>query len=110
MKTPENCSVLVVDDEADLREIIAFDFEAAGYNVREAHNGSEALEIVKKESIDAVVSDIRMPVMGGLELLKNLRKLNSNPSPVVVFVSGYSDVTPEEAYHFGSEGIFAKPF
>ena len=66
-------SVLVVDDEEDLREILRFELEDQGYNVLEADGVDEALSRLSKNHVDVVVSDIRMPERSGIELLKEIR-------------------------------------
>ena len=110
MKSLENRTVLVVDDEQDLREMVAFEFELRGSRVLAAGNGEDALDIVESESVDAVVTDIRMSGCDGIELLNKLRARNPL-RPAVVFITAYdSDLSPCEAYRMGAEGIFAKPF
>jgi len=106
----KECTVLVVDDEQDLREMVAFEFELLGSRVLAASNGLSALGIVESEPVDAVVTDIRMSGCDGIELLNNLRT-RSPSRPAVIFITAYdSDLSPCEAYRMGAEGIFAKPF
>lgn len=100
---------LVVDDEPDLREILKDELEIVGFDVVEAENGIEAFEITHKRNIDIIISDIRMPNGSGLDLLDKLNRDNSRV-PVLLFMSGYSDLTPDEAYHKGAAGILSKPF
>jgi CheY-like chemotaxis protein len=103
-------TVLVVDDEQDLREMVAFEFEMRGAKIFSVNNGLSALGIVETEPIDAIVTDIRMAGCDGIELLNNLRA-KSLFSPVVIFITAYdSDLPPCDAYRMGAEGIFAKPF
>lgn len=100
--------ILIVDDEPDLREILQFELEDAGYNTLEAGQAHEAIEQVRKHKPDMVVSDIRMPEGDGLFLLDSLRK-ESEAYPPMVFVTGFADITPEEAYHRGINRVFTKP-
>ena len=102
-------TILVVEDDPDLREIISYDFREQGYKVLEAENGSLAFEIVKQQQIDLILSDIRMPNGDGVELLKNIRILDSK-APPLIFISGFSELTLEEAYERGAHAIFSKPF
>lgn len=108
MEDFKGTTVLVVDDEPDLREILADEFTFAGARVLTAENGKSAFEIVKRERIDAVVSDIRMPGGSGVELLENIRKTHP-VKPIVVLMTGYADLSSEDAFHKGAEGVFAKP-
>lgn len=101
--------ILVVDDEKDLREVIAYDLEKQGFEVLMASNGKEAFEIVTQNEIHLVITDIRMPEEDGIQLLKKIRSLDPS-KPVVMLISGFSDVPIEEAYHLGAAAVFAKPF
>jgi CheY-like chemotaxis protein len=106
---PKDFTLLIVDDEADLREVLAFSFQRAGFNTIEASNGTEAFEIFKKQKIDLIISDIQMPGGNGVELLDNIRKQHLEV-PIVLFLTGFAEITVEEAYKKGAEALFAKPF
>jgi two-component system response regulator AtoC len=64
--------ILVVDDEASLRDAVGRILAAEGYEVREAEDGRAALRLLEAEQFDFILCDLRMPVMGGLELLKEI--------------------------------------
>ena len=102
-------TILVVEDEGFLREAIAYDLNLQGYQVMEATNGRTALESIDRQRPDLVVSDIRMPEMSGIELLKELRKRDPF-LPVVIFLTGYADLSREEALALGADAVFTKPF
>ncbi len=101
--------ILVVDDEPDLREILRDEFQLDSAHVQEAQNGIEAFELVKKNKFDLVVTDIRMPGGDGIDLAKNIKTLNAD-SPAVILITGFADISPEEAYDLGVEVFYAKPF
>ncbi len=101
--------VLVVDDEYELREILREEFEYCGYAVLEAENGTQALEVLKTNSIDVVVSDIRMPGGNGLDLLQCLSHL-SGYKPPVILVSAYAGITIKEAEDQGAFAFVSKPY
>jgi CheY-like chemotaxis protein len=101
-------TILVVDDEVDLCEILQFDLEDSGYSVFTAYRAAEALEILQKQSIDLIVSDIRMPGGDGVYLLNEVRGKHFEKPPVI-FVSGFADVTVAEAFHKGVVAFIAKP-
>lgn len=105
----KDLTILVVDDEPDLGELVAFEFELVGASVLSASNGKEALDMVKKNNIDVVVSDIRMPGGDGVELLETLRNMNPR-SPSLLFMTGFADITLEDAYDKGAVAMFGKPF
>ena len=90
-------SVLVVDDEEDLREILRFELEDQGYNVLEADGVDEALSQLSKNHVDVVVSDIRMPERSGIELLKEIR-IKHHDKPALIFMSGFADVSLSRAF------------
>ncbi len=104
-----NATVLVVDDEIELRDTVAENFRKRGCTVLTASNGADALRIAAAENVQAVVTDVRMPRMTGLELLDQLKGLPGQ-SPAVILMSGYADVTIDEVYHRGAEALFHKPF
>ena len=83
-------TVLLVDDDASLRELLARILAAEGYSVVTAENGEEALAIAHTldGQLGLVVTDVRMPVMDGLQLATHLTRLKS--APPVLFISGYS--------------------
>ena len=107
--TPPGAAVLVVDDEPLLRDIMSEWLEFEGYRVYTAGNGAEALPVLETQRVDVIVTDIRMPVMDGLTFLRTL-KVSAGYTPAVVFVTGFTDVTPEEAFDLGAEAIIVKPF
>lgn len=102
-------TILVVDDEPDLREILKDEFEYSGALVLEASNGKSALEIVQKNEVDCIVSDIRMPGGDGIFLLKAVKSLNPK-KPSMILTTGFADIHPSEAYNLGVEGFITKPF
>jgi two-component system nitrogen regulation response regulator NtrX len=100
--------VLVVDDEASIRESLRMILEFEGYEVREAAHGREALVAVADDPPDAVVLDVKMPEMDGMEVLQALRQRGQD-MPVLV-VTGHGDVaTAVEATRRGAWDFFQKP-
>lgn len=85
--------LLIVDDEVEVREMLARHFRLMGYPVELAGNGREALEVLARKRIDVVVSDIQMPVMDGVALLGEVRR--QYPMIRVIMMTGY--VTLENA-------------
>jgi PAS domain S-box-containing protein len=103
--------VLMVEDEEYIREIVVEVLRMSGFEVLEAVNGKEALQIYasRKESIDLVVLDLNMPVMGGRECLTQL--LGMNPAVNVIVATGSSDMDEIEAIRGqGARGIISKPY
>jgi CheY-like chemotaxis protein len=102
-------SILIVDDEPDLREAIAFDFRRKGFRVLLAGSGNEAIRKLEAEPVDVVLSDVRMPDGDGMHLLDWIKNRNE-ASPAVMLITGFADISVEEAYDRGADAIFAKPF
>ncbi|NUM87789.1 MAG: response regulator [Bdellovibrionales bacterium] len=102
-------SVLIVDDDETLREAFVFDFKRRGYRVLSASSGTEAFKIAQAERLDAVITDVRMPNGTGVELLDNIKTMNAR-LPVVIFVTGFSDLSTEDAYDKGAFAVMSKPF
>ncbi len=101
--------ILLVDEEVDILEPLAFNLETCGYEVVTAESGNNAFELFRKKEFDAIITDIKMPDGNGIELLKNI-KLNKPLCPVVSFITGYSDLTLRQAFHLGASSTFSKPF
>ena len=101
--------LLVVDDEQGIRQLLTLVFTRAGYAVRSAENGRRALELIEEEPADIIVSDIRMPDMNGIELLRAARTLT--PRVAVVMMSAFATLdVAHEAYKLGAENVVQKPF
>lgn len=109
MKPAAETTVLVVDDEEILREVLEFEFQRRGYRVLTAASGNEAFAIVCEQAVDVVVSDVRMPDGSGVDLLRRLKERDVR-LPVIIFVTAYSDLTTAQAYDMGVEAVLAKPF
>ncbi len=100
--------VLVVDDEPELLEIFGIWLEREGATVLRAADGDEALKILATEQVDALVSDIRMPVMDGVTLVTKLFEAKQTV-PTTIFVSGFGEVSPRMLYSLGVEALLLKP-
>jgi len=83
-------TILVVDDEEDIRDVLDIFLSDIGYNVLTAENGTEALRIFRKENPPIVLSDIKMPGMDGLELLQKIRQENADTE--VIMITGHGDM------------------
>uniref|UniRef100_A0A7J2TK12 Response regulator n=1 Tax=Archaeoglobus fulgidus TaxID=2234 RepID=A0A7J2TK12_ARCFL len=98
--------VMIVDDETAMREILKIMLR--NYQVIEASNGREALELYKKEVPDIVLIDIMMPIMGGIETIREIKKIN--PKAKVVAITAYASSKGEKAVEAGADYILKKPF
>ncbi len=107
--TSINKTILITDDDASLRRVIEYNLSNRGYRLLLASNGEEALNIFKSEDVDIVVTDIKMEKMDGLELLENIKRLNSNV--LVIMITAYGSVeTAVKAMKLGAHDYITKPF
>ena len=83
-------SILIVDDEEDIRDVLEIALKDIGYTVFLAENGEKALEIFKSKDPDIVITDIKMPVMDGIELLRQIKR--ENPATEVLMITGHGDM------------------
>ncbi len=102
-------TVLIVDDESDLRESLALQFQRRGYNVLTAANGAEGLELISNTRIDFVISDVQMPIVSGPEMLSRLKAMIV-PFPTFFFMTGFSPIPDKELIKMGAHAVFIKPF
>jgi two-component system phosphate regulon response regulator PhoB len=93
MDQPERCVVLVVDDESDIRYVIARALRMAGYEVLEAAHGEAALELALSSAPRLVLTDLMMPVMAGPELIDRLRADERTAATPIVLLTGTTGVT-----------------
>ncbi|MDX2501917.1 MAG: response regulator, partial [Deltaproteobacteria bacterium] len=82
--------LLLVDDEEGIRKVLGISLTDLGYQVLTAENGEEALEIFRRETPPIVLTDIKMPVMDGIELLRKIK--DENPDTEVIMISGHGDM------------------
>jgi CheY-like chemotaxis protein len=104
----KDATVLIVDDEPVLCEIKSAWLTRLVGRVLVASNGAEALEALAANHVDLVITDIRMPVMDGLTLLKKITD-SAKPRPSVIFITGFSDFDLRDAYDLGADAILEKP-
>lgn len=102
--------ILIVDDEEEIRELIAYNLEKEGFSVTQAENGEEALKILKVETVDLVLLDVMMPEMDGIEVCTQIRSIPSLNKVVICFLTArnedYSQIAGLDA---GADDYIAKP-
>jgi len=104
-------TILAVDDSASMRQMVAFTLKGAGFNVIEASDGQQALEKAKQTSFDLVLSDVNMPVMDGIELVKNLRTLPEYKfTPILMLTTESAGDKKMQGKNAGATGWLVKPF
>lgn len=103
--------IMTVDDSASMRRMVAFTLKQHGYDITEAINGAEALKKLEKEKIDMMITDINMPELDGIGLVKKVR---DNPAykfiPIIILTTEGQAGKKEEGTVAGATGWIVKPF
>jgi two-component system chemotaxis response regulator CheY len=103
--------ILAVDDSASMRQMVRFTLEGAGYKVIQANDGVEALELARTSGADLVLTDVNMPRMDGLTLVRELRALDSYKYvPMLVLTTESGQDTKMRGKQAGATGWIVKPF
>ena len=104
-------SVLAVDDSPSMRRMVAFTLEGAGHDVVAASDGQEALKSAKARAFNLIITDVNMPVMDGLTLIKELRQLpNYRFTPILTLTTESSADKKSAGKAAGATGWIVKPF
>ncbi len=109
MKSKTKRTILLADDDVNLRRVLEFQLTEAGYEVSTAKDGAEALEIYANGDFDCVVTDLRMPKLSGLELLEKIKTANAE-IPVIVITAFGEVETAVTAMKAGAFDYINKPF
>ena len=100
--------ILLIDDEPDIVRVLSMSLKADGYDVIPAHSGIEGIEIFEKERPDIVLTDIKMPGMDGIEVLKKVKSIR--PQSEVIIITGHGDIDNTiEALQYGASDFINKP-
>jgi two-component system chemotaxis response regulator CheY len=104
-------TILTIDDSASIRQMVAMTLSGAGLKVIEAGNGAEGLAKATTETVHAVITDLNMPVMNGLEFLKKFRAHPAGKGvPVILLTTESDDELKRQARESGATGWIVKPF
>ncbi len=105
----KNRTILIVDDEPDIREILIFNLEQEGYHCLQANCGQDALRIVREAHVDLVLLDIMMPNISGLEVAEVLQK--SENGPAIIFLTALGEEADVlRGFELGADDYIRKPF
>jgi two-component system chemotaxis response regulator CheY len=103
--------MLTVDDSQSVRKLVKFTLKAKGFQVSSACDGLEALDLLKQEEFDAIILDINMPRMNGLEFLKQIKANDQYASiPVIMLTTEGQDDDKDKAVALGATAYMVKPF
>ena len=102
---------LVVDDSASMRQLVSFTIKDAGYDVLVAENGKDAIGKLAGKKVDMVITDLNMPEMDGIELIKQLRGMADYKfAPIVMLTTESQESKKQEGKQAGASGWIVKPF
>lgn len=102
--------ILVVDDERDIVDLISYNLTKEGYQVYQAHNGREGIEVAKKVNPDLIILDVMMPGMDGIEACRLMRAMPEFKNTFMVFLTARSEEYSEIAgFNVGADDYIAKP-
>ena len=103
--------ILVVDDSASLRQVVSIALKGKGYDVQEACDGKDALEKLDGRKVNLIISDVNMPNMDGISLLKEIKKLpNYKFTPVIMLTTENQESKMKEGREAGAKAWVVKPF
>ncbi len=104
-------SILAVDDSASMRQMVSFTLKSAGHQVTEATDGQHALDLARRQRFDLVISDVNMPKMDGITLIKQLRALDGyRLVPMLMLTTEAGSDKKAEGKAAGATGWIVKPF
>lgn len=101
--------ILLIDDDINLCKVLAYQLEKNGFIVRTANNGNDGLKLFNKESFDTVITDIQMPDISGIDVLRKIRAINDQVIIIIITAHGSVD-NAIEACRLGADDYLAKPF
>jgi DNA-binding response OmpR family regulator len=103
--------ILVVEDDNNIEQLVTFKLKNSGFEVFNARNGKEALDFLRKNSVDLIITDVMMPIMGGKELVIELKKdPRTKAIPTVMLTSRTLEKEIVEGFELGVEDYIKKPF
>ena len=104
-------TILAVDDSASIRQMVSYTLRGAGYDVVEANDGCDALEKARQREFNLVLTDLNMPLMDGLALIRSLRELpRYKRAPILMLTTESSETMKSKGRAVGATGWMVKPF
>lgn len=103
--------ILIVDDSESIREVVSFTLENEGFEVLVANDGTDALKFLDGREIDMIITDLHMPEMDGITLIKHVREMEAYQRIPILFLTTESQTSKKmEAKEAGATGWIIKPF
>ena len=103
--------ILTVDDSKTMRDMVSFTLKSAGFDVVEAEDGAKALDVLARTAVDAIITDINMPNMDGVTLVRRLRaQQRFKATPILILTTEGGDDKKAQGRSAGATGWIMKPF
>jgi len=103
--------IVVIDDSETIRELVGMTLENAGHQVEKGIDGQDALRLFDGREVDLVITDLNMPNMDGISLIREVRKMNNYSAvPIIILTTESQTIKKEEAKSAGATGWIVKPF
>lgn len=103
--------IMTVDDSSTVRQMLRFTLQDAGYEVIEAVDGKDALEKLQTENVEMLITDLNMPEMNGIELIRKVRRSPGNRFvPIIMLTTESQEAKKKEGKEAGASGWIVKPF
>lgn len=102
--------ILIVDDEIHILELLRYNLETNGFDVIQAENGEEALELISSEMIDGVILDLMLPGIDGIEVLRKVRKSDKSNLPIIMLTAKNEEIDAVIGLEMGADDYIGKPF
>jgi two-component system chemotaxis response regulator CheY len=103
--------VMIVDDSVSMRQMVAYTLRQGGFDVVEAEHGQDAMNKLQSTTVDLIITDLNMPVMDGITLIQNVRKLVAMKSkPILMLTTEGLAAKKEQGKAAGATGWIVKPF
>ncbi|MGE0762715.1 MAG: response regulator [Bdellovibrionales bacterium] len=100
--------ILIVDDEAEICDSLGLILKSRGHEITAANNGQKAIDILKNQNFNLVMSDVNMPTMNGVDLLKHVTQ--NYPDLPMILMTGYAAYKTEDLLALGAKHVLSKPF
>lgn len=107
LKSLKGIRILIVDDDQNIRETLSILLSLDGAIISEASDGNIAYDMIQNYDYNIIISDIRMPVCSGVELLNKVKKAK-NKIPPILLMSAFTDISTAKAKELGAKGMFLK--
>ena len=106
----QNITILLVDDEPDILEIVGYNLSSEGYHVITAENGAKAVKLAKKKTPDLIILDVMMPEMDGIEACEQIRKIPELQNTIITFLTARGeDYSQVAGFDAGADDYITKP-